>query len=45
MTEKEFQRIRKEIVEKKARTSFPPGDPRDLYNAHGGHTESGASKH
>jgi hypothetical protein len=45
MTEKEFQKVRRELAERKARTSFPPGDPRDLYNAHGGHTESGGSKH
>lgn len=45
MTEKEFQRIRKELAEKKARTSFPPADPRDVYEAHGGHREYGAAEH
>ena len=46
MTEKEFQQVRKELEERKRRTSFPASDnPRELYEAHGGHVEHGASKH
>lgn len=46
MTEKEFQRVRKELRERKARTSFPAAEnPRDLYESHGGHVGSGVSRH
>lgn len=46
MTEKEFQQVRREMAERKARTSFPgEPNPRELYEAHGGHAEHGSSKH
>jgi hypothetical protein len=46
MTEKEFQRIRKEIADHKRRTSFPAAEnPRELYEAHGGHIVREASRH
>lgn len=45
MTDAEFKKVQKELRERKARTSFPASNPRDLYNAHSGHAEYGSSQH
>jgi hypothetical protein len=45
MTDAEFNKIREEIRERNARTSFPPVDPRDAYEQAGHHAEYGAGEH
>lgn len=49
MTEKEFQQVRKELADRKRRTSFPPlpkGEwAREQREAAIGHAEYGMSRH
>ena len=45
MTDAEFQKVMQEAAEHVRRTSFPPADPRDEYEAHGHHAESQAYRH
>jgi hypothetical protein len=45
MTDAEFEKVRREIREHNARTSFPAENPRDAYERAGHHAEYGAGGH
>jgi hypothetical protein len=48
MTEKEYQQVWKQLKERQQRTSFPASgsdNPREVYEAHGGHATYGESQH